>query len=443
MRISGRLLALSAVLAALAWPSADAARPLDLAGTARTAKQLVGLVGNSENARLARLDETTLKAVRPLGPRLGSVDAWAFSPDGRRLAIATHPRGAGIFRDTIRLVNLQTLRVVRKSVALNGMARALLWAGADRIVALVAGDADWSALVSVDVAARRVARSKVLEGNVTAIARTPDSLVLLATPANAIGAPNLVLVDASGSAQSVTLSHIRGGMVWPQDSTGAMIGTQRLPALAVDAEGGRAYVVAPDGAAVDVDLRTLAVSYHDLAAPRSVLERLSAWLQPSAQAKGLNGPARQARWLGDGLIALTGTDETASTAGGGLAITSSPAGLAIVDTHDWTVRMLDPGADTVTAAAGVLLATGRTWSSTSQETHGMGLAVYGRDRALRVRLWPGTSAWVDAVWAGRAYVQVTSGGTAKFFVVDLATGTVVGQRSSALPVPLLGDGPDL
>jgi hypothetical protein len=72
----------------------------------------------------------------------------------------------------------------------------------------------------------------------------------------------------------------------------------------------------------------------------------------------------------------------------------------------------------------------------------MGLAVYNADRSLRFRLWSGTSFWVDAVWAGRAYVQVTNEGKARFFVVDLASGTAV-QRRTAVPIPLLGAGPDL
>ena len=436
------LLALPLLLVVVAWPSAEAGRPLELHSAARAAKVFIGLVGGLENARLARLNETSFAPIGRSGPRLGSVDAWAFSPGGAQLAIAAHARGAGVFRDTIRLLNPRTLRLVRKPVVLNGMARALLWTRPDRIVALVVGDSNWSALVSVDVGSRRAVGTKVLEGNVTAIARTHDSLVLLVTPSNAIGAATVATIDASGNVRSVALSRISAGMSWPQDSTAAMIGTQRLPGLAVDPDGGRAYVIAADGPAAEVSLQTLAAAYHELSGSRSTLARLAAWLQPSAEAKGLNGPNRQARFLGDGLIALTGSDETATAAGNSLTITSNPAGLAIVDTRDWTVRMLDRGADSVTPASGALLATGRTWSSAAQETHGMGLAVYNADRSLRFRLWSGTSSWVDAVWAGRAYVQVTNEGKARFFVVDLASGTAV-QRRTAVPIPLLGAGPDL
>jgi hypothetical protein len=211
----------------------------------------------------------------------------------------------------------------------------------------------------------------------------------------------------------------------------------------VNPDGSRAYLVQPDGPAVVVDLRTLGVSYHDLAAPKSLLARFSAWLTPAAQAKGGNGPRRTATWLGDGLIAVTGTNEHAERdSNGGIKMSMAPAGLAIVDTRDWTIRALDPGADAVTPVDGLLLATGSRWSSDSQEPTGMGIAAYGPDRTMRFHLFAGRSAGLMTALAGRAYVALNSNsGLSGVEVIDLESGKVVAERTSDLPVPILGDAP--
>ena len=154
----------------------------------------------------------------------------------------------------------------------------------------------------------------------------------------------------------------------------------------------------------------------------------------------MNGPMRYGKWLGDGLVAVTGTDESAAIdANNQMVASGSPAGLAIVDTRDWTIRMLDRGANAVVPTDGLLLATGSSWTTQSNKPTGMGLAAYGSDRALRFRLFAGAAAWVGVVSGGRAYVYRNGGETAS--VVDLASGEVVGKRSGRLPYPLLADGP--
>ena len=441
-----RLLVLPAALIALLSGSAtsgDSARPLQLVEAGSPAAKPLAWLWQGAGARVTTIDRGRLTAIRPRSARLGAVDAWAFAPDGSGLAVAAHANANSPDPDSIRVVRLPSLKLVPKAVRLDGSARTLLWSHPDRIVALVGYCCpDTAAIDIVDPLTQRVLERHELDGAVVAVGRAADSLVLLAAPSRAIGASRLLVVAADGRLRTVGLERISSGYFWPDASTNP-IGTQRIPALAVGRANGRAYVIAADGLAAEIDLSTLVVSYHELAAPRSLVARLTGWLQPSAEAKGLNGPARQARWLGDGLIALTGTDETAiRDAGGQDSFSSEPAGVAIVDTRDWTVRMLDRGADSATIADDALLVTGRSWSSASQQTHGMGLAAYGPDRALRFRLWPGTSAWVQAVWAGRGFVEVTGAANARTFVVDLASGRVIGKRVSPVPVPLLGDGPD-
>jgi hypothetical protein len=288
-----------------------------------------------------------------------------------------------------------------------------------------------------------VSRRELAGDVIGPVARAADALVLLESPRNAIGPARLDVVAADGSVRSVALDSVRAGSSWPEGaSTTEPIGTTRQPALAVDPDGHRAFVIQPDGPAAEIDLRTLAVSYHDLAAPRSLLARFSAWLTPAAEAKGINGPEWRGVWLGDGYVAVTGTEESVSTDSNNQFVASgAPAGLAIVDTRDWTIRMLDRGADTVTPVEGLLLATGRRWNSNERQATGMGLAAYGTDRSLRFKLFPGTSSWVAAVSMGRAYVT-GAGAERKAVIVDLASGKVVGTRPDRVPTPILADGPD-
>jgi hypothetical protein len=444
MRFGGGLLAVTGLTLVLAVPGNDAARPLTLNGPERQTKETVAFIWRDDGVRIARVDERTLTRVGPLGARLNLVSAWAIAkPAGNLLAVATHPSGIET-KDSLRFVDLRSLRPVRRTVPLDGYTRALLWARLDRVVALTSYCCTpGTSVFTVDTGARRVVSRRELANDVIAVRRAADALVLLETPRNQIGPARLEVVAADGSLRSVGLDRVRAGNMWPQDGTVTEpIGTTREPALAVDPDGHRAFVIQPDGPAAEVDLRTLAVSCHDPTAPRSLLARFSAWLTPAAEAKGMNGPRWSGRWLGDGLIAVAGTEETASKdANNQFVAGASPLGLAIVDTHDWTIRMLDRGADTVTQAEGLLLATGTRWSSTERKTTGMGLAAYGADRSLRFRLFDGTSSWVAAVSSGRAYVSGPRG-QHTLVVVDLASGKAVGTRPDPVPTPILADGPD-
>jgi hypothetical protein len=57
----------------------------------------------------------------------------------------------------------------------------------------------------------------------------------------------------------------------------------------------------------------LTVAYHEPRPSASALSRLLDWLDPAAYAKGASGLTRMALWLGDGLLAVTGTDEESFT----------------------------------------------------------------------------------------------------------------------------------
>jgi len=428
----GRLLGVGAVALGLLFATGPTTRPLGLAGSDRQAKELVGIVDEAGvGTTLTRLDE----GLNAYGPRLrvGYADAWTTSPQGNIAALSTHPSESGGIEDSIRFVALGSLRLVPRPIPLGGSALKMLWANPYRIVALVQGCCSNTVSIAVvDPGARRILSRAPLEGDAVSWTRAGDRLLLLVTPSNSIGPARLVVVDAAGGLRTVKLDRIVAGRSWPEDQTEPRLGTQRIPALAADAATGRAYVIDPDGLAAEISLDSLAVSYHELASA-SLAARLSDWLQPQAEAKGMNGTSWTGLSLGNGFVAVAGNVQRAVIKGNTEEMSSSPGGLAIVDVRDWTIRMVDRGADEVAVADGLLLATGRSWTSSTQGMTGMGLAAYGSDAKLRFHAFEGGSAWVQETWNGRAYVLVDG----RTNVVDLATGRIVEQRAGTTPWLLL------
>src|SRR5439155_11774790 len=135
--------------------------------------------------------------------------------------------------DSLRLVQVRTLKLVKSSIRINGVGRALLWSRPDRIVVLL-GDSQFSAIETIDPIAGRVLSTRAIDGAVVAMTRTNDSLVLLAAPENAIGISRLAIVGDDGTVRSARLDRVSAGYSWPQNPSGDPIGTQRVPALIVD-----------------------------------------------------------------------------------------------------------------------------------------------------------------------------------------------------------------
>jgi hypothetical protein len=440
------LLAMAVAILVIAPVAGGYARPLHLPAPERQADDPLALIWGGRGDRVAGLDPKTLRVHSPSTPPLGSVGSWAFNrAGGDVMAIACAPTDGSPFlspRVAVRFVDLRSLKTVPPSVRLPGFARALLWSRADRLVALVetADDGMWHAM-TIDPVARLVRATTDLWGEPAGVGRSGDALVVLETPRNEIGPARLTLLNGDASVRSVQLEQVSAGTSVKTDPGGEPVITHRVPALAVDPGGERAYVVQADGPAAEVDLRTLQVAYHDLNAPRSLVSRLSSWLTPPAEAKASDGPRRDGRWLGDGLIAVTGSDDSRMVdQKGNVSYRTAPAGLAIVDTHDWTVRTLDSRADAVEVGGGVLLAT-----AAYADGPPMGLVAYGPDRKLKFRLFPHTTVSIPAVLAGRAYVSTgfdKVSGVDRIAIVDLTSGRVVARRRIDVPTPLLSDGPD-
>jgi hypothetical protein len=423
MRVSVVPVALAGFVVAIVPTGGREMRPLPL--TAGPPTPSLALVWKKDDGvRLAHLDARKMRVGKARSPQLDYVDAWTFDPDHRLLAFTSNPTQWGVWPDVLRFVQPSTLRFTPARTTLAAPARALLWARPDRIVAVEVDCCDAPQIVveTIDVAIGSVVSTQRLDVRVVRRPRAASDSV----------EPHR---RRDAACRSVVLDRVVAGTSPSDDTSGEVFTTVRHPALVVDRAGDHAYVVQPDGPAADVDLETLAVSYHDLQAPSSALRRLSAWLTPSAEAKGWwDGPSRYGVWLGDGLIAITGGNATMRhDANGNVDVTDEPSGLTIVDTRDWSVQMVDPGADWALVSAHLLLATGGTYGNDVQS--GMGLAAYKSDRSLKFRLFGHALVSVETAVAGRAYVLPA--GLSTVSVVDLRTGRVIGHRRDAtMPVPL-------
>jgi len=416
-----------------------APRPLPLSARVVVHRPLLGMVtaGDSGPTRLVRVDPLRLRPRPGKSLTVGTAGSWSYSPDGELLAVAARRDRTS---DRLRFVDVRRMRIVPPALSVGAIVVGIAWVGPSRLILVTQNCCmGENGLVVVDPVARRVVARAPLPERVIAVGRAGSRVVLLEAPGDSIGTASLAIVAVDGGMHTVSLDRIAAGSDWPDNGEATPIGRWVLPGLAVDPTG-HAYVVGADRVVAQVDLDSAEVRYHELSRPSSVLERLGRWLEPDAVAKGVDGPTRRARWLGDGLIAVTGDDQTAFVDGQGeLHASGRPSGLEIVDVRSWTTRLLDRGADAAVEADGLLLAMGSSWSAdpAAQARSGMGLAAYGSDGAARFRLFGDSAAWVDFVVAGRAYVGVADERPVR--VVDLASGRQIGQRVDALPWPLLGD----
>jgi hypothetical protein len=218
-------------------------------------------------------------------------------------------------------------------------------------------------------------------GVVQGYARLPHGLALLVTPANAIGRARLVVSDADAGLRAVTLAEINAGFKQFDDTDGSGPRMeQAVPGIAADPAGRRVYVVPGGGPVAEVEVASLQVTYHRLGRSASPLQRLARWWAPPAEAKIISGPSRNALWLGDGQLAVTGYDGSAK--GHHMEI---PSGLELIDTRTWTVRQVDRHSSSAMLAAGRLLAFGTAFGTGQGATNqGYGLTVDPGQRRSRL-----------------------------------------------------------
>jgi hypothetical protein len=282
---------------------------------------------------------------------------------------------------------------------------------------------------------RRIVSRETIEGTLVGQAQTFDGFALLLAPVVRIGPARLLIVGRAGKRRSISLAEIPAGL----ESIDPHRGISRLdrPALAVDPTGTHALVASAGGRVAEVDLAGARVTYHTLPDPDSLLGRLWNWLEPAAEAKAEEGPERQAAWIGEHVVAVSGQD--AHRFGNGDQTQTTPAGLTLIDVRHWTRRTLDKHASQFSFAAGALLAYGTSWNSATQETTGMGLTAYGLDGKERFHLFEDEPIyWVQTA---RPYAYIWRNNRSPV-VVDLRSGRVIrnldryrGNDLPALMVP--------
>jgi hypothetical protein len=359
------------VLASLAVPAA----------AAPTAEPLLGIVLDGGQGHLARLDPDTLRPLRRSSFLTnGYAVAPALSPDETTVAL-----GSTSFIG-VRLVDVASLKAnAEVRLRLSGAhVAASSWPSPTRIVvAAVHANPASVIFVTVDPRTAKVVRTRTVLGTAIDAARTRDGLAVLVAPTAGIGQARLAV--ASAARLRIWKLPIRAGRRWPR--------TQTIPALAVDPSHGLGYVLDPGGRVAEVDLATGRTHLH-LLAKRTL-------------AKGLDGPQRSARWLGNGLIALTGSN-------GQMSVGADPAGLALIDIRDWTTRAVDRDASNVVVGGGVLFALAPSGTTP--------LRAYDFAGHLRFELAEFVSGdWVQ-VAGNRAYVGRR--------VLELPSGRVLGETTA-------------
>jgi hypothetical protein len=377
--------------------------------------------------RLTRLEPLTLERIgRVARLRLGGGSATAVSPDGRLLAVGTGAPG-------IQLIDLRRMNEVGYvKLGGTGWVTHLCWQRGT-LFAAVQGDTKGAVLV-VDPAGHQVIQRHRIQRAILAVEDGIGGIVLVTAPRNGIGSVELTVAGGKGMS-SVPVPGVRGGTETENGSDG-FHARQEIPGLAVDRAGRRAFIVPAGRTVAEVSLRNLAVEYRTLAEPVSLLGRLHNWLEPSAEAKLIEGPQRKAAWVGDGAIAVTGADYSTETGTKGEPdVHVRAAGLSFIDTSDWSVRTINTETSDFSAVGSTLLAFGDTsWGDPAAK--GIGLAGYdfqGRElfHVLRGR----KVGWVESS-ADLAYVVVDE---RRRIVVDALSGRILARTVVSKPLSVLAD----
>lgn len=396
---------------------------------------VLGISYGTPRGTLAWFEPTTLRMLPGRKATLaGHFGSWAFSRDRRSLALGSC-EGPGARTPGIRFVDARRMRVqgdLPLSRYRRGCASAVTWLRPERLLAVVStGTASASEVVLVDTRTRRVLRRSPLPASPSAVGRTDDDLVLLFSSFGEFAPARLAVIDSEGAVRIRPVERILAGTV--VDGTSAEYRAATIqPGLAVDPDRKRAFVVPASGAVAEVDLVTLDVSYHELDRP-SLLGRLLRWLTPAAQAKVMEGPVREARWLGDDMLAVSGMDFSVEPAASGAGrLHQAPAGVRLIDTRSWESRLLEREASGFAVGEGLVVAQGGYWDAGEERGYGPGLRAFGLDGRERWSLHDGEYRWMDAA-GSVGYVHI-DGGIAD--VVDLGTGNVL-ARVARDPFPQL------
>ncbi len=375
--------------------------------------------GGVGEIQLARLDPRTLA---PRSRRL-SLNAGGgvteLSPDGRTLALAA---GEGSQIEFLDLEEMRSLGTVDLGMA--GYVSRLSWSAGMLFAAV-----GQSAVALVDPGARQVVETRqvngVFVGDLQAI---PAGMLALVGPSERIGQLKAVVFGRKGT-MSVPLRGIVGGSKTEAgDDEADFRVTENIPGLTVDPSGRRALVVPAGGQVAELNLDNLHVTNHSLSQSVSLLERFRNWVEPAAHAKVIEGPIRQALWLPSGLVAVSGADYTVSDEH---EVIPEPAGLSLIDTSDWSVRMVNERVDGMRLAGGRLLAF-EPWCAGDPGSFGFAAYNLRGDELFRVCRDEGFDPQVLG-----DYVYLGFDDNTRFEVIELKTGRTVARPRTTKTTSLL------
>ena len=389
------------------------------------APRILALVQATDGPRLAWVELRTLRQL-PLRSLLlpGAGRAWRplFSPSGRYLAFG------GTGRDGVRIVDLRRMKLTARVARAprNLELTPLAWPEPRRLLLLAYLKGERAELLVTDPVEQRIVARTSVEGW-AAWAQVGRKLVVLIYPRSGIESARLATIGPEGG----TLNAKDVGVV-----AGIRPGTESeprsqiaWPGLAVDPAGRRAFVVGV-GQVAQVDLDTFEVSFPSLSEPRSLFSRFLAWLEPAAQAKLSYGWSRQVTWLGEDLLAVSGSNYDGEN--------QMPAGVQLVDPKSGTVRTLEQRASAHRFSRGVLLAFGAGHDAATGADTGMGLAAYAMDGSRLWQRFANEPIWSLETGGGYAYVPV--GGRVRS--IDLTTGRVVRAVRAELPMVIVRGAPE-
>jgi hypothetical protein len=373
--------------------------------------------------RLMRVDPATL---RPKGGRTLRLKGYfkqpVRSPDAKTVAL-------GGSAGTILLADVSSMRR-RSSIRIGSPyedTTVVSWPAADRLVALdVSSDAHRVGLTKVVVVDPK-------RGDVVREARFPwwaaqgrgttaaGRVATLIVSWQRLVPPRLVVVTADGTIEIVTLARLRAGVGY---SHGEVV---RFPALAVDPQGERAFVINEGEPVAIVDLATLKVRYQRATGLSSPARALAGPAHETGTSNPRSGPARSATWLGGGLIAISGSDSYTGQAGRWLGDSKAPAGLQILDTRSWRARTLDRRPSEFEWIRGRLVATARAWNPRARRVRGDALVAYDRAGRVKYRI-PGDRKAHWQAFDGRLFVD--DGPSPLLAVLDARDGRKLGCVSA-------------
>ena len=359
---------------------------------------LLGIItawSGSVGTILAPVDRRTLKPAVPWA-QLGEFhDAWSLSPDHELAAFGISAPGEN-GRIGIRVIDLGTFRVVR-DIETGIAAEALGWIAPDRLVAfLQSGE-----VVVVDPRSG----AELSRDGLGAIscpfapphAVTPVGFVMVASVA---GSARVVVIDAASRLQIARLDDV---------ALGESFGLCQSAGLAVDPARLVAYVFGADAPVAAVDLRTMEVRRHRVTGA------------PALTRSGCRacGAQRSAVWLGGGRLAVAGSRHRPR---GANRVRETPVGVVVVDTRDWTARMIAARAGAARLAGDRLLVYDGRHPSIGPRA-GAGLRVYDRAGRLRYAVLDGERVGDVQVAGARAYARTRRG----LRVIDLRRGVVIAR----------------